>query len=138
MNKTLMSAAVGAGAFLLLAGTAAGGYVLHQPGIRTVTVTRTVTQTVPKTVYVTRWKTKTVTQDVAGAGTTPCSEVTSGASGPAFLIAGNAQASGYNGTYEGMCTVTVSSFNSSGNGVVTLTDSSGLSTTYNLGVPVGR
>ena len=138
MNKTLMSAAVVAGAFVLLAGAAAGGYALHQPGIRTVTVAGTVTKTVPKTVYVTRWKTKTVTRDVAGAATTPSSEVTSGASGSPFLIAGNAQASGYNGTYEGMCTVMVSSFNSSGNGVVTLTDSSGLSTTDNLGIPVGQ
>jgi hypothetical protein len=51
---------------------------------------------------------------------------------------GNLSAAGLNGLYEGMCSVTVSPFNHTGNGVVTLTDSSGLSTTYNLGIPVGH
>ncbi len=86
----------------------------------------TVTRTAPPKVIT---KTRTVTASV------PCSEVSSGASGPAFLVAGNAQAAGFNGTYEGMCTVKVAPFSSASNGQVTLTDSSGLSTTYDLGSP---
>ncbi len=65
----------------------------------------------------------------------PCSATSSGASSPLFLVVGNLQAAGLNGLYEGMCSVTVSPFNRVGNGVVTLTDASGLSTTYNLGLP---
>jgi len=68
----LASAAVGAGAFVLLAGAAAGGYALHQPGA-TRTVTVTVTRT-PLPKVVTKVKTKTVStppsiscQDIGGS-----------------------------------------------------------------------
>jgi hypothetical protein len=57
------------------------------------------------------------------------------ASGPARV---NLQAAGLDGLYEGMCSVTISPFNRAGNGVVTLTGSHGLSTTYNLGIPAGQ
>ena len=118
-NRVLASAAIGIGALALLAGAAAGGYALHQPAART------------------------VPSGAAGAGAgsglrVPCSETSSGASSPLFLVVGNLQAAGLNGLYEGMCSVTISPFNRVGNGVVTLTDASGLSTTYNLGIPAGH
>jgi hypothetical protein len=116
-------AAVGVAAFVLLAGAAAGGYAIHRPA----TATRTVTVTV------TKWRT------VSGSGLhAPCSATSAGASSPLFLVVGNLQAAGLNGLYEGMCAVTVSPFNSAGNGVITLTDPSGLRTTYNLGLPAGH
>ena len=121
MKPLVASAAVGVGAFAVLAGAAVGGYALHQPA----SATRTVT--------VTRWRA------VTGSGLqAPCSETSAGASSPVFLVVGNLHAAGLNGLYEGMCSVTVSPFNAAGNGVVTLTDSSGLRTTYNLGIPAGR
>jgi hypothetical protein len=61
MNRWVASAAVGAGAFVLLAGAAAGGYTLHHPGTRTVTVTHTVTRTSPPKVV-----TRTVTHAIPG------------------------------------------------------------------------
>ncbi|HEY6296883.1 MAG TPA: hypothetical protein VIX15_14570 [Streptosporangiaceae bacterium] len=116
-NRLVASAAVGVGAVALLAGAAAGGYALHQPATRTASAAATTT----------------------GSGLrVPCSETSSGASSPLFLIVGNLQAAGLNGLYEGMCSVTISPFNRGGNGVVTLTDKSGLSTTYKLGIPVGQ
>ena len=117
-NRVVASAAIGVGALALLIGAAAGGYALHQPAARTVPPSAAGT--------------------VSGSGPrVPCSEVSSGASSPVFLVVGNVQAAGLNGLYEGMCSVTISSFNRAGNGVVILTDSSGLSTTYTLGLPVG-
>jgi hypothetical protein len=116
-NRVLASAAIGIGALGLLAGAAVGGYALHQPAARTVPSGPTGT----------------------GSGLrVPCSETSSGASSPLFLVVGNLQAAGLNGLYEGMCSVTISPFNRVGNGVVTLTDASGLSTTYNLGIPAGH
>ena len=117
MNRLAAWTAAGAAAFVLLAGAAAGGYAVHHPA--TVTVTRTV-PTIGSVLHA------------------PCSETSSGASSPLFLVVGNLHAAGLNGLYEGMCSVTVSGFNSVGNGVVTLTDSSGLRTTYNLGIPAGH
>lgn len=130
MNVTRLAvpAAVGVAAFAVVAGAAFGGYAVHHSATRTVTITRTVTHTAPAKVI-----TKRVT--VTGPSSVQCSEVTSGASGSAFLIVGNAQAAGYNGSYEGMCSVKVTPFGSSANGHVTLTDSAGLSTTYDLGTP---
>jgi hypothetical protein len=115
VNRLIEPAAWGVAAFALPAGAAAGGYAVHQPA----TVTRTVT-----------------TEDSVLHA--PCSATSSGASSPLFLVVGNLRAAGFNGLYEGMCTVTVAPFNSAGNGVVTLTDSSGLRTRYDLGLPVGR
>jgi hypothetical protein len=62
MNRLITSAAVGAGAFVLLAGVAIGGYELRGPGttVRTVSVTKTV----PKTVTVIKWQTRTITKTV--------------------------------------------------------------------------
>jgi hypothetical protein len=60
VNRLVTSAVVGAGALVLLAGTAVGGYTLHHPGSRTVTVTHT--KIVPKTITVTKWKTHTLTK----------------------------------------------------------------------------
>ena len=119
MNRLAACAAAGVGTLVVLAGAAAGGYVLGQPAARTPPpgVTRTVT----------------------GSGLrVPCSETSSGAASPLFLVVGNLQAAGLNGLFEGMCSVTISPFNRVGNGVVTLTDASGLSTTYNLGIPAGQ
>jgi hypothetical protein len=119
MNRLVACTAAGVGTVVVLAGAAAGGYVLGQPTTRTepVAVTRTAT----------------------GSGSrVPCSETSSGASSSPFLVVGNLQAAGLNGLYEGMCSVTVSPFNRVGNGVITLTDASGLSTTYNLGIPAGH
>lgn len=45
MNRLIGSAAVGAAAFLALAGAAAGGYVMHHPETRTITHTAIVTKT---------------------------------------------------------------------------------------------
>jgi len=119
VNRLAACAAAGVGTLIVLAGAAAGGYVLGQPA----------TKTAPHSVAGT----------VTGSGLrVPCSETSSGASSPLFLVVGNLQAAGLNGLYEGMCSVTVSPFNRVGNGVVTLTDASGLSTTYNLGIPAGR
>ena len=121
MKRLGAPAAVGVAAFVLLAGAAVGGYAIHQPA----TATRTVT--------VTKWRT------VSGSGLhTPCSETSAGAPSPLFLVVGNLQAAGLNGLYEGMCAVTVKPFNSAGNGVITLTDPSGLRTIYNLGLPAGH
>jgi len=118
-NRLVASVAVGVGALALLAGAAAGGYALHQPATRTVPPGAATTAT--------------------GSGSrVPCSETSSGASSPLFLVVGNLQAAGLNGLYEGLCSVTISPFNRVGNGVVTLTDASGLSTTYNLGIPAGH
>ena len=115
-NRLVASVAVGVGALALLAGAAAGGYALHQPATRT--------------------GPPGVTKTVTGSGLrVPCSATSSGASSPLFLIVGNLPAAGLNGLYEGMCSVTISPFNRAGNGVVTLTDAAGLSTTYNLGLP---
>jgi hypothetical protein len=119
VNRLAACAAAGAGTLVVLAGAAAGGYVLGQPAARTPPpgVTRTVT----------------------GSGLrVPCSETSSGASSPVFLVVGDLHAAGLNGLYEGTCSVAISPFNLVGNGVVTLTNSSGLSTTYNLGIPAGQ
>ena len=119
MNRLAACAAAGVGTLVVIAGAAAGGYVLGQSA----------TKTAPHKVAGT----------VTGSGLrVPCSETSSGASSPLFLVVGNLQAAGLNGLYEGLCSVTVSPFNRAGNGVVTLTDASGLSTTYNLGLPAGR
>jgi hypothetical protein len=117
VNRLAACAAAGVGTLVVLAGAVAGGYVLGKPAAAPHRVTGT----------------------MAGSGLrVPCSETSSGASSPLFLVVGNLQAAGLNGLYEGMCSVTVSPFNRVGNGVVTLTDASGLSTTYNLGVPAGH
>jgi hypothetical protein len=116
VNRLAACVAAGAGTLVVLAGAAAGGYVLGQPAAKTR----------PSTT-------------VSGSGLrVPCSATSSGASSPLFLVVGNLQAAGLNGLYEGMCSVTISPFNRVGNGVVTLTDASGLSTTYNLGLPAGH
>jgi hypothetical protein len=120
VNRLAACAAAGVGTLVVLAGAAAGGYVLGQSATRTQT-SSAVARTVP------------------GSGLrAPCSETSSGASSPLFLVVGNLQAAGLNGLFEGMCSVTISPFNRGGNGVVTLTDASGLSTTYNLGIPIGQ
>jgi hypothetical protein len=116
VNRLVESVAWGIGALVLLAAAAAGGYVVHHPAaVKPVTVT-----TVGSVLHA------------------PCSETSSGASSPLFLVLGNLHAAGLNGLYEGMCSVTVAPFNKAGNGVVTLTDSSGLRTTYTLGIPAGH
>jgi hypothetical protein len=119
VNRLAACAAAGLGTLVVLGGAVAGGYVLGQPTTRTQpsAVTRTATSSGPRV---------------------PCSETSSGASSPLFLVVGNLQAAGLNGLYEGMCSVTIAPFNRGGNGVVTLTDAAGLSTTYNLGIPVGH
>jgi hypothetical protein len=119
VNRLAACAAAGVGTLVVLAGAAMGGYVLGQPA--------------------TKAQPPAVTRTVTGSGMrVPCSETSSGASSPVFLIVGNLHAAGLNGLYEGMCSVTISPFNLVGNGVVTLTDTSGLSTTYNLGIPAGQ
>jgi hypothetical protein len=119
VNRLAACTAAGVGTLVVLAGAAAGGYVLGRSAART--------------------QPPGATTGVTGSGLrVPCSETSSGASSPPFLVVGNLQAAGLNGLYEGMCSVTVSPFNRAGNGVVTLTDASGLSTAYNLGIPVGR
>jgi hypothetical protein len=114
VNRLVESVAWGIGALVLLGAAAAGGYVAHHPAA---------VKTVPA---------------IGSVLHAPCSETSSGASSPLFLVLGNLQAAGLNGLYEGMCSVTVAPFNKTGNGVVTLTDSSGLRTTYNLGIPAGH
>ncbi len=119
MNRPVTAAAAGVGVLVLFAGAAVGGYALG----------RSATSTPPPR----------VAPAVTSSGLrVPCSETSSGASSPAFLVVGNLHAAGVNGLYEGMCSVTVSPFNAVGNGRVTLTDASGLRTTYNLGIPVGQ
>jgi hypothetical protein len=131
MNKTVAGAISGAAGVLLLAGAAAGGYAVHRPATRVVTVsktrpavTRTETQTATRTVKVPGPRV-TVTHSASAA--VPCSLVNSG-----FLVAGGP---GGNSVSEGTCAVTAGS--NDGNGTITLTNSSGRSTTYALGVPQG-
>jgi hypothetical protein len=119
VNRLAACAAAGVGTLIVLAGAAAGGYVLGHPATRT--------------------QPSAATRTTTGSGLrVPCSETSSGASSPVFLVVCNLQAAGLNGLFEGMCSVTVSPFNATGNGVVTLTDGSGLRTTYNLGIPAGH
>jgi hypothetical protein len=119
VNRLAACAAAGVGTLVVLAGAAGGGYVLGQSAPRT--------------------QPSAATRTMTGSGLrVPCSETSSGVSSPLFLVVGNLQAAGLNGLYEGMCSVTISPFNRVGNGVVTLTDASGLSTTYNLGIPAGH
>lgn len=126
MNRFIPPVAIGVAVLALMAGSAVTGYEVHQLH-EVVTVTRTV----PRTVMVTRWKTKTVADGMS----VPCSEVSPGVSGPAFLVVGNLQAEGYNGTYEGMCSVLIFPGGAVTDGKVTLTDPSGLKTIYNLTPP---
>jgi hypothetical protein len=70
MNRILGSAAVGAGAFVLLAGAAAGGYALQRAGTTNRTVTVTLTRTPPPKVI-----TKVKTRTVSAPPSIPCQDI---------------------------------------------------------------
>jgi hypothetical protein len=127
MNKTVAGAIGGAAGVLLLAGAAAGGYAVHRPTTRVVTVSKARPATTRTATQMVKVPGPTITVTHSASAGVPCSMVNSG-----FLVAGSP---GGNSVPQGTCTVTAGS--NDGNGTMTLTNSSGRSTTYALGAPEG-
>ncbi len=130
MNRLVASAAAGVGAFVIVAGAFAGGYALHQPGTKTVTVTRTVTRTAPPKV-ITRTVTRpapkvTVTVTATPAGGIPC-YVFAGSPPVVTLVLGIGGAGG--GNYAST-TCTAAAVPPLSSGDFRLTTADGASTVY--------
>ena len=127
MNRWVASAAVGTGAFIVLAGVAVGGYELHQPATVTRTVTKTVTRTVPKVVTVTRTAPpRVITRTVSGTPSIPCTDDGADAVDPGVLVPGVTQGAT-------TCQVAVASpAGASHLGEVTLTAPSGDASTFTM------
>jgi hypothetical protein len=124
MNRILGSAAVGAGAFVLLAGAAAGGYALHQAGTTTRTVTVTLTRTPPPKVV-----TKVKTRTVSAPPSIPCQDI-GGSPEPGVITPGLPG--------DTTCTVTLTSpMGASHLAQIRLTTPGGHSSTWNLANPNG-
>jgi hypothetical protein len=125
----LASAAIGAGAFVLLAGVAVAGYEVHHPATvtRTVTVTHTITQQPKPAPTVTRTVTRTVTHTAAPS--VPCQEI-DGSPEPGVVVQGLPG--------DTTCTVTlVSPMGASHLAQLQLTAPDGGASTWNLANPNG-
>ncbi len=122
----LTGAALGVGAFVLLAGAAAGGYALHQPGTTTRPVTVTVTRTPPSKVIT---KVKKETRTVSAPPSIPCQDI--GGSPEPGVITPNLPG-------DTTCTVTLTSpMGASHLAQITLTTPAGHNSTWNLANPNG-
>lgn len=126
----IASAGVGVAAFVIVAGAAVGGYALHHPGTRTVTVTRTVTRTAPPKV-ITRTAPKvtvTVTATPAAGSPSILCQVISGSPEPGVITPGLPG--------DTTCTVTLlSPMGASHLAQIQLTAPGGAASTWNLANP---